>query len=114
MSPEQCQPQAGVRVGPPADVWGVGVTLFRALYGERPFSKGDPDSKIPAERWPQLIEAPQPPDDSAPGAIFDPIMACLRHDPAERPAPAAIAAQLELVLESLPRPKIARLKPRLR
>jgi serine/threonine protein kinase len=114
MAPEQCQPQAGARVGPPADVWGVGVTLFRALYNERPFSKGDSNSKVPTERWPQLVEAPQPPNDSASAAIVGPIMACLCYEPAERPTAAEVAAQLEPVLEALPRPKIARLKPRLR
>lgn len=113
MSPEQCRPDAGVTVGPQADVWGVGVTLYRALVGERPFSRGDPDSEVPAERWPQLVEEPKVPADSLPAVISTPILSCLAPDPADRPTPAELAAQLELVLDALPKPKISKLKPRL-
>ncbi len=42
MSPEQCVPGSGAAVGPPADVWGVGATLFRAVAGERAFEQGRP------------------------------------------------------------------------
>ncbi len=44
MAPEQCLPGAGAPIGPAADVWGIGVTLYRSLTGERPFPKGDPDA----------------------------------------------------------------------
>jgi eukaryotic-like serine/threonine-protein kinase len=37
----------GVPVGPRRGV-GLGVTLFETLVGQRPFSKGDRDSKAPA------------------------------------------------------------------
>jgi serine/threonine protein kinase len=114
MSPEQCQPDAGTHVGPAADVWGLGVTLFQAVAGERPFSKGDKDSRVPNERWPQLVEPPKMLDDRVSSAIAEPIMACLAHDPTRRPTPAEVAGQLELVLERLPKPKISKLKPRLR
>lgn len=113
MAPEQCLPEEGPGVGPPADVWGVGVTLYRALVGERPFSDGDPNAEEPAERWPQLVERPRELGD-APPAVAEPILACLAHDPAERPTPGDVADALELVLERLPRPKISKLKPRLR
>ncbi|MGH2990763.1 MAG: serine/threonine-protein kinase [Solirubrobacterales bacterium] len=112
MSPEQCRPDAGARVGNAADVWGLGVTLFQAVAGERPFERGDPDSGEPTERWPQLAAAPRAFADGVPPAIADPIMACLARDPIDRPAPAEIADRLELVLEGLPKPKISRLKPR--
>jgi serine/threonine protein kinase len=113
MSPEQCVPGDGAPVGSAADVWGLGATLFHAAVGERPFSKGDPDSSVPEERWPQLVESPALLPDRVPAAIADPIMACLAHDPTHRPTPAEVAAQLELVLATLPKPKISRLKPRL-
>lgn len=114
MAPEQCRPGAGVPVGPPADVWGIGATLFRAVTGERPFRDGDPDSDVCEERWPQLVEPPAPLHGRLPAAIAGPIAACLAYDPAERPAPAEVAAQLEVVLARLPRPRISKFKPRLR
>ncbi|MGH2985187.1 MAG: serine/threonine-protein kinase [Solirubrobacterales bacterium] len=113
MSPEQCCPADGVPVGPSADVWGVGATLFRAVTGERPFREGNPDSETPEERWPQLVDPPAPLPDRIPAAIAEPIAACLAYDPAERPTPAEVAARLELVLARLPKPRISKLKPRL-
>jgi serine/threonine protein kinase len=112
MSPEQCLPDAGTPVGTPADMWGLGVTLYRAAAGERPFSKGERESDEPTERWQQLIESPKPLDESISGAIADPIMACLVRDPDARPEPAEVAGRFEQVLEELPRPRLSRLKPR--
>jgi serine/threonine-protein kinase len=114
MSPEQCRPQAEGRVGGAADVWGLGVTLYQAACGERPFERGDSDSPEPGERWPQLVEPPRSLGDGVPGMIADPIMACLAREPAARPAPAEIGERLELVLEGLPKPRISKLKPRVR
>jgi eukaryotic-like serine/threonine-protein kinase len=114
MSPEQCRPAAEARVGPAADVWGLGVTLYQAACSERPFEKGNPDSSDPGERWPQLVDPPKPLNGRIPNAIADPIMACLDRDPAARPTPGEIADRLELVLEGLPKPRISKLKPRLR
>jgi serine/threonine protein kinase len=112
MSPEQCRPRAGTPVGAAADMWGLGVTLYRAVAGERPFPKGDRDSSEPSERWPQLTQPPRPLDESIPPAIADPIMACLETDPAARPQPSETAERFERVLEGLPRPRLSRLKPR--
>lgn len=114
MAPEQCRLRQGPGVGSAADVWGVGVTLYRALTGERPFSDGDPDAGDPAEHWPQLVEAPKVIDGSVPAAVSEPIVACLAHDPAERPTAAEVSDALERVLAALPRPRISKLKPRLR
>jgi len=113
MSPEQCRPGVEGPVGREADVWGLGVTLFQAVCGERPFRRGDPDSTEPGERWPQLVEEPKMLSDEVARAIAAPIMACLARDPAGRPAPAEVADQLELVLDGLPKPRISKLKPRL-
>lgn len=113
MSPEQCQPGGDVPVGPPADVWGLGATLFRAVAGKRPFRKADPESPVPVERWPQLAEPPELLDDKVPRAIAEPVMACLERHPADRPSPGEVADQLELVLADLPKPRISKLKPRL-
>jgi serine/threonine protein kinase len=112
MSPEQCRPDAGTPIGPPADVWGLGATLYHAIAGDHPFSTGDPTSPDPAGRWPQLVEDPEPLTGRVGESISQPILACLARDPKRRPTPAEIADRLELVLEALPRPKLSKLKPR--
>ena len=112
MAPEQCRPRDGVPVGAPADVWGIGVTLYEAAAGRRPFRKGDRDAGDPAARWPQLTDAPAPLDGDVPPALAEPIMACLARDPAERPEPAVLLSRLEGVLDALPKPWLSKLKPR--
>ena len=47
MAPEQCQPARFGEIGPPADVWGLGATLYEAVMGERPFPHD-------GSRFPQL------------------------------------------------------------
>jgi len=113
MSPEQCRPEGGTPVGSPADVWGVGVTLFRAVAGERAFPRGDPDSREPVERWPQLAEEPGTLEESIPWPISQAILSCLAPGPGQRPTASEIAADLEQVLDALPKPKISKLKPRI-
>ena len=115
MAPEQCRPGKDFPIGPAADVWGLGATLFRAAAGERAFEQGDPGSEQPVERWPQLVEPPRLDAlDRVPAEIAEPIARCLAYDPAARPTPAELAAELEEVLEALPRPRISKLKPRIR
>jgi eukaryotic-like serine/threonine-protein kinase len=112
MAPEQCRPARGIPPGPAADVFGIGVTLFRAASGERPFDKGDPDSSVPEERWPQLRQPPVDLTDMVRADVTEPIMRALEHDPAQRPNAVELADALEPVLHALPKPRISKLKPR--
>lgn len=115
MAPEQCRPGDGVPVGPPADVWGIGATMFRAATGERPFREGNPDATVPEERWPQLVEPTGPPSNRIPPPIAAAIADCLASNPAKRPTPGEVADRLEPVLTELPKPRLfSKFKPRLR
>jgi eukaryotic-like serine/threonine-protein kinase len=114
MAPEQCDPAGRGPVGPEADVWGLGVTLYRAATGERPFPQGDPSADGPV-RWPQLELRPEPPDPRrVPDAVAGPIMSCLSSDPSDRPLPSELAEQLEMVLSMQSKPKLSAMKPRWR
>ena len=104
MPPEQCLADSAP-VGPAADVFGLAATLWHAASGARPWprERGDRDSDDPRVRFPQLVADPQPlPRDVAPG--LEPVLrACLRRDPAARPAAAELAAALEPLVAQLPR-----------
>ena len=114
MSPEQCDPERLGPVGPAADVWGLGVTLYRAACGALPYSAPNAEADAPEERWPQLVEPALPPVAPVPPAVTEAIMHCLAFDPALRPTPAELSDRLEPVLGALPKPRLSRLKPRLR
>jgi len=112
MSPEQALKGRGATIGPAADVWGIGLTLYHAAAGERPFEKGDRESDDPEARWPQIAAPPKPMPDSIPAAVAEPIMATLAHDPADRPTPLELSEMLEPALAALPKPWVSKLKPR--
>jgi serine/threonine-protein kinase len=109
MAPEQCEPAERGPLTPAVDVWGLGATLHHAAAGRPAFRAprraGDP--------FPQLREAPDPlpPSVSAPLAAL--IGACLDPDPAARPPPAELAAELEELAAALPqRPVLGRFRIR--
>jgi serine/threonine protein kinase len=111
MAPEQCDPVRRGPVGPAADVFGLGVILYRAATGERPFPVGDSEAVGPA-RWPQLELGPAPLERKLPGRLVRAILSCLEPNPAARPAPAELSDELETLLGEQPRPRLAALKPR--
>jgi eukaryotic-like serine/threonine-protein kinase len=112
MAPEQCDPVTLGPVGPPADVFGLGATLYRAASGARPFPRAEIDMRSPEARWPQLVAEPRA--ELLPRVIAEPVMACLARDPAARPDPAALADALEPVLRAQPKPRLSGLRPRWR
>jgi serine/threonine protein kinase len=110
MAPEQCEPEARGPIRSPADVWGLGVTLFESAAGYRPFPDGDGDTP---GRWPQLaVDAFDLPE-NVPDALAKPIWACLEPNPDDRPRVDEVAEMLEPLVAALPRkPVLSRLRPR--
>ncbi len=106
MPPEQCDPQAFEgQIGPPADVWGLGATLFHAASGQVPFPrpKGARHSEDPAVRFPQLVEEPAVLPDTVPDVLRELILRALDRRPEERPSAADLALGLEPLVAALPR-----------
>jgi eukaryotic-like serine/threonine-protein kinase len=105
MAPEQCGEAAGEGIGPATDVFGLGATLFHAVTGRKPFPR-DPDardSEDPLVRFPQLHRPPLPLPEGLPAALRGLIERMLLPDPAERPAAAEVATELEPLVAALPR-----------
>ena len=114
MAPEQCDPtRAGI--GPPADVWGLGATLFHAVARRLPFPRAKEASKdLPEERWPQLVREPDPLPDDTPRVLGELILDCMAPEPGDRPEAADVIARLDPLVATLPsRPVLRRLRPRL-
>lgn len=99
MAPEQCDP-GSTPVGPPADVWGVGTTLYHALTGRRPFSRAGPRGSEPTLRYRQLVEEPRPIPDYVPEPVAQEVMRMLARDAAARPTAAEAAHALDALADA--------------
>jgi serine/threonine protein kinase len=105
MAPEQCDPALLGRIGPRADVFGLGATLHHALSGSRPFPRppGARDSTDPLERFPQLGAEPEPLPRRTPRPLAEALRAALAREPEDRPTAAELAGALEPLVAELPR-----------
>jgi serine/threonine protein kinase len=106
MAPEQCgTPEWEGRIGPPADVFGLAATLWRAATGAGPFPRepGASRSDVPERRFPQLVAPlPEPPRE-VPAALAELLLAGLARDPADRPTARELAGSFEPLLAGLPK-----------
>lgn len=116
MAPEQCLPGEFGEIGPAADVWGLGVTLYEAITKRLPFTKGTGKEEDElGMRYPQVVEEAAPFPDDVPAAVAEPVMSCLAKDPTARPTAAELAVAFEPLVASLPRkPVLGRRRPRFR
>jgi serine/threonine protein kinase len=112
MAPEQCDPGRFSEIGPPSDVWGLGVTLYEALARSLPFSMLAEDSSVSAAlRYPQLAAEPRPLPGETPEPIARAVLACLEKLPEDRPSAAELAEALEPVVAGLPRARLGLFRP---
>jgi eukaryotic-like serine/threonine-protein kinase len=111
MAPEQCDPARFGEIGPASDSWGLGVTLYEALAGERPFPDGEHDAQSLGARYPQTVSEPNPLDDDVLPPLREVVLACLEDDPDARPLPAEISEALEPLAALLPLPRLGRFRP---
>jgi serine/threonine protein kinase len=114
MAPEQCGVPGMGEIGPAADIWGLGVTVYEAIAGRLPFPVGREDGTREA-RFPQLVHDPTPFSKEIPPALADPIMSCLQEPPGDRPSAEQLAGALQPLVAALPKPSIVpRIRPRAR
>ncbi len=102
MAPEQCvEDDSFGAIGPAADSWGLGATLFHAVGGEKPFPRGSGDAG--PERFPQLEQDPGPLPAHVPADLQDLILAMLDRDPAARPNCGEAVERLQPLVATQPR-----------
>jgi serine/threonine protein kinase len=109
MAPEQCVPERFSEIGPPADVWGLGISLYEALAGRHPFA----EARRRGVRHPQLEGAPAPlaARRRVPLLLADAVMSCMAPDPAARPAAAELARTLGPLVDAPPRRWLGTFRP---
>ena len=96
MAPEQCDPGSTLgAIGPPADVWGVGTTLYHALTGIRRSRRRVRAEASPLVRYRQLVEEPRPIPDYVPEPVAREVLRLLARDPDDRPTAAEARRSLE-------------------
>jgi eukaryotic-like serine/threonine-protein kinase len=80
-------PASASHIGPAADIWSLGGTLYQAITGELPFPRDEPRA--------QLVEEPQPLGGQVPDGLASLVMRMLAKDPADRPPARDVATVLE-------------------
>jgi len=97
VAPEQAM---GRRGGPPADLWGLGATLWFAVEGAAPFDRGGPAATLAA-----ILHDP-PGDPRRAGPLGPVLLALLGKDPARRPTAPDLQRLLEPLAGAAPGPTV--------
>ena len=117
MAPEQCAP-GSAELGPAADIWGIGATLFHAVTGEVPFPRPNYERNehehVPDVRFPQISADPPSPPENAPDPVRDILTVCLQKSPEARPTASDVVGMMEPMIGMIPtKPFLGRIRPRL-
>lgn len=100
MAPEQI---VGGEIGPPADVWGIGATLYEAAAGEAACDAGEESESATVDA---LMDVCCPDPVSRMRRLAQPLAAviddCLSGDPRDRPTLPELATRLERLIASGP------------
>lgn len=96
MAPEACDPTGRGPAGTPADMWGLGATMYHAVSGRVPFARAEAfDEEDLVARFPQLVREPDPLPEGVPSPLAPLIIRCLSADQDARPAAEEVATTLE-------------------
>lgn len=92
MAPEQCDRARLTSIGPAADLWGIGVTLYQAASTRLPYPRGRRGGSD-EERWPQLTHDPVPLRGRVSPRVGSLVTACLAPEPRARPTSSELVDQ---------------------
>jgi len=102
MAPEQCGVYGHGAIGPAADVWGIGITLYEAATGKLPFGARRPGVRMD-DRFRQLAGRPMTPlPRDVPADLATAVGAALAPSPDDRPTAAEFASSLGADFDGLP------------
>lgn len=97
MSPEQVSDPS--RIDGRADVYALGLVLYRMIAGRMPFEAAAPPAWILAHTMHSPLDLREAAP-AVPAELAEIVMSCLRKPPGERPAASAVAAQLAALADS--------------
>lgn len=106
-APEQAGPvyenwRLAPPVGPAADLWALGVLLFRSVQGHSPYPEDSPAELV------QMVCAEPPAFAEECGALRPVVESLMRQDPMERPDFEELRGWLRSLIRSAPEPEVGR------
>jgi len=110
LAPEQADPKADPP-GTPADVFGLGATLYESCAGYTPWSSRDLIGEDGGRTYPQLHKPPRDLPRQVPPVITGLVLACLARRPEDRPTAAEVAESVEPLIARLPKPVLGGFRP---
>ena len=110
LAPEQADPGAEPP-GTPADVFGLGATLYESCAGYRPWSSKDLVAQGGARTYPQLQKPPRDLPRQVPPVIAEIVLRCLARRPEDRPTAAEVAESVGPLIARLPKPVLGGFRP---